>query len=523
MTVFIIWVCIAILLVGLYILILWTKNRHRSRFQVKLTILFLLFVFVPTVPLTFFVANLLTRSANVLLLPGIGDALQTSLETIRTQIEKRGISFLQEYEDPAEWTPTLQEKEGLPFIGHYRLSEGSVISVHSLRLPSSLLPNDWSPRPEFLKDALSTSPTSSLIPTDDGETISVYRVLPDSSVIVACYRVENHILNAKDEITRALGIYNTLSLLKESIIQKNLIWGLAVLLIIGLSLLSVFVARRLSRGISGPVQDLVEGMKRVAAGDLTQKVGAKAKDEFGFLIHSFNTMIQDLNESRQKLVRAERLAAWQEVARQISHEIKNSLTPISISLRRFRGYFEEKDLPSNISESLMSVEEEFRALENMAAEFSDFARMPKPEKSPIDLNEIVRSVVRFREPLAGRTEIRTMLSPELPPVHADREQMKRLLNNLIKNGVEASHDRGTITITTRKTNSSEYRVELEVQNQGEGMDEETLQKLFNPYYTTKKKGTGLGLTIVQKIVEDHNGKIQVESEKNKGTRITVLL
>jgi len=234
-------------------------------------------------------------------------------------------------------------------------------------------------------------------------------------------------------------------------------------------------------------------------------------------------MIQDLNTSRQKLIQAERLTAWQEVARRISHEIKNSLTPISISLRRLRNHFQGKSLPPNISESLKAVEEELLTLERMAAEFSEFARMPQPQKTPLDLNEIVRSSVRLAEPTAGSVKIETTLSPDLPSIPADREQMKRLLNNLIKNAVEACHDTGTVIVTTRWSESPGHTITLEIQDHGEGMDEETLEKIFHPYFTTKKKGTGLGLTIVQKIVEDHSGKIQISSEKGKRTRVTIHL
>lgn len=523
MIVFLAWIGIAAFLLSIYIIIMWRRNRHRSRFRAKLTILFLLFVFIPTVPLTFFIANLLTRSADILLIPRVGDALNTSLETIKTQIEKRGIQFLQRYEKPADWSLDLLQKEDIHSIGLYRLEGDSVVHIHTLHLSTSSLFQNWTPQQESLRDALSTNRTSSLIPIGEKKVIAVYRILPDSVIAVAGYPVSQVILDAKNEIERAFGIYSTLSLLKETIIRKNLIWGLAVLLVIGLALLSIVTTRKLSQGISEPIQTLVKGMERVADGDLSLQVETRAKDEFRFLVDSFNKMIQDLNVSRQKLIQAERLAAWQEVARQISHEIKNSLTPISISLRRFRGHFAEKDLHPNVSESLQAVEDELRSLAVMAAEFSDFARMPQPQKSPLELNEVVQSVVRLTEPAIGQVKIEMNLSTPLPSINADREQMKRLLNNLIKNAVEASHDTGTVVVTTRRTESVSNRVELEIRDQGDGMDKETMEKIFHPYYTTKKKGTGLGLAIVQKIVEDHNGEITIESQRGMGTRVKVRL
>ena len=521
MAVFLVWIGIISLGVVGGVILLWRKSR--SRFQTKLTIFFLLFVLIPSIPLTLFVANLLTQSADVLLLPGMGEALETSLKTLRTQVEEPGKKFLTKHTDPAAWTQTLLRDEGVDFVGHYRLSERNMVHLNTLRLPTSSLNPGWHPQPESLLDALSTTQTSRFIPVGEKTLIAVYCSLTDATVAVAVYPIAPYIVDAKTEIDQALGVYNTLSLLKESIIQKKLIWVLAVLLVGGLTLVSVFAAKKFSQGISQPVQVLVEGMNRVAGGDLNHQVEIKTQDEFRFLVDSFNTMTRELKTSRQKLIQAERLAAWQEVARQISHELKNSLTPISISLRRLRSHIVDKSPSPKIAVSLQSMEEELHSIERMAAEFSEFARMPQPQKSTVNLNEIVQSVVLLTQPWAGRINIQTHLSSHLPSIQADPEQMKRLLHNLIKNAVEASHDPETVSVTTQPVESAEHKIELEIQDQGEGMDEEELERIFQPYYTTKQKGTGLGLAIVQKIVEAHDGEIRVESAAGKGTRVTVRL
>ena len=243
----------------------------------------------------------------------------------------------------------------------------------------------------------------------------------------------------------------------------------------------------------------------------------------GDLARAFNQMIEDLRVSREKLIQAERLAAWQQVARQISHEIRNSLTPISVSLRRFRTHLEKEGDPKKVPEILKTIQEEIRTMESMAAEFSDFARMPAPKKSTTDLNELIQSVVRLMSPATGQVNIKTQLAPDLPDIETDGDLIKRLLNNLIKNAVEASHDTGTVTVTTASTDGSPHRIILTVEDRGEGMDEETLENIFQPYYTTKRGGTGLGLVIVRKIVEDHGGEISVKSEKDAGTRFSVHL
>ncbi len=523
MSVFSVWMGVAIVLLSACLLFLWKRGRNRSRFQAKLSIIFLLFVLIPTVPLTFFIASLLTHSVNYLLLPGIGGALDTSLETIRLQLEERGRLFLEQFDPSGNRTPDFLREEKIDFLGTYRFDHDSVITLRSTRLQTSFLSEDWQPQRELLVDALRTERISRLVSAGEESMMVVYRFFPDSVFAVAGYVVEPHVLKARDDIVRALDIYNTLSLLKESIIERHLLWSLAVLFLIGLGLLAVITARKLSQSISEPIQDLVKGMKQVADGDLSYQVDTRAKDEFRFLVDSFNAMICDLNISRQKLIRAERIAAWQEIARRISHEIKNCMTPITISLRRLQNYFQKESLPPALEQSLQDIQEELHALEVMAREFSAFARMPLPQRSPLDLNDVIQSVVRLAESAASGVQVQTNLSANLPSISADKEQMKRLLTNLIKNAMEASHSEGTVMVTTQPAASSEHTIDLVIQDQGEGIDPKKLDHVFHPYYTTKEKGTGLGLAIVQKIVEDHDGEIRIESKKGKGTMVKVCL
>lgn len=522
MTVFLVWVGLAFFFLGLYSLIVWKRAKKKSRFRAKLTIFFLLFVFIPTVPLTFFIAHLLTRSADLLLVPGIDDALNSSLETIKVQVEERGNRFLAPLENEEDWPQSLPAESDVDYVALCRLSADSILFKRSIHTTGRSQFQDWQLSRSRLLEAFASHRASHIFEIGDAQAILVYRHYADSTIGVAGYRVAPQILEAREKIGQALNIYSTLSLLKESIVQKNLIWALAVLLIVGLAALSITVSRRLSTGITEPIRALVHGMGQIADGDMGHRVDAKARDEFLFMIQSFNQMIEDLEQSRKKLIQAERLAAWQEVARQISHEMKNSLTPISLSLRRLRSYFDAGPLPQKVTESLQAIDEELRDMERMAAEFSEFARMPQAEKDAMDMNRQVISVVRLVEPSAGKVRLETSLQDDLPQLYADREQMKRLLINLIKNGVEASEEQGVVRVTTKQIDSPPS-VLVEISDDGRGMDAETREKIFLPYYTTKKKGTGLGLALVQKIVEDHEGEIIVESEEGKGTTIHCLL
>jgi two-component system NtrC family sensor kinase len=137
------------------------------------------------------------------------------------------------------------------------------------------------------------------------------------------------------------------------------------------------------------------------------------------------------------------------------------------------------------------------------------------------LNETIRSAVRLSEPAYGAVEIRTRLAHDLPEWAADAEQIRRLLNNLLKNAAEAARTHGWIEVRTAYEPSPVPCIVLEVSDNGEGMDEETLQKALTPYFTTKQRGTGLGLAIVEKIAKDHDGELALKSEKGKGTTVCI--
>lgn len=523
MIVFFTWLGVALIVFGIYIFLLWKKNRKRSRFQAKLTVIFLLFVLVPTVPLTFFIANLFTQSADLLMMPGIGDALNQSIETIRTQVEERGRTFFNHHPDPGRWSAEQLRQEEIASADVFRISNNRVLPEITLINPSMHTVPHQSVTLESLHDVLAQNQFSAIFSIDEAQWMTVYHIYPDASVGMATYAVPFHIMEAEEKITQALRIYGTLTYIKESIIQKDIIWGVAVLLIFGVAFLSILVAKKISQGISEPIQNLVRGIHEISENNLEYRVRTNARDEFKLLVDSFNNMVQDLDTSRKKLIKAERMAAWQQVARQISHEMKNSLTPISLSLRRLYNYFKDTSIPSNVSDSLKDVEDELHALQTMAAEFSEFARLPQPDKGSQDMNKTIRSVIRLLEPSLGQVKIITDLAPTLPLIEADQEQIRRVLNNLIKNSIEASHDRGSITVRTRTAESEGSKIQVEILDTGEGMDDETLGRIFDAYFTTKRKGTGLGLAIVQKIIEDHNGEISVESTKGKGTRIRIIL
>jgi two-component system nitrogen regulation sensor histidine kinase NtrY len=224
-----------------------------------------------------------------------------------------------------------------------------------------------------------------------------------------------------------------------------------------------------------------------------------------------------------QLIKAQRMAAWREVARRIAHEIKNPLTPIQLSAQRLRKrYLDELQQDGTVfDECTRTIVKQVEELKRMVNEFSNFARMPASQPTPHYLNEIIQeTLILFQE---GHKEVRFEFIPrDLPVLNIDRDQMKRVMINLIKNSLAAIEGDGEIKIQT-SYDSNLQMVRLEVSDNGCGIPDEDKRRLFEPYYSTKKSGTGLGLTIVNAIVSDHNGYIRVRDNEPKGTTFLIEL
>ena len=224
-----------------------------------------------------------------------------------------------------------------------------------------------------------------------------------------------------------------------------------------------------------------------------------------------------------QLIKAQRMAAWREVARRIAHEIKNPLTPIQLSAQRLRKRYLEKLQPDGtvFDECTRTIVKQVEELKGMVNEFSNFARMPASQPTLNQLNDIIQeALVLFQE---AHKRIRfEFISNTLPIINLDRDQMKRVMINLIKNSLAAIESEGRIKIQTNYDPKLQM-VRLEVSDDGCGIQDEDKGRLFEPYFSTKKSGTGLGLAIVNAIISDHNGYIRVRDNKPKGTTFVIEL
>jgi signal transduction histidine kinase len=286
-------------------------------------------------------------------------------------------------------------------------------------------------------------------------------------------------------------------------------------------LASLWFAARVTR----PVVSLAEAARRVAAGDLGAKVEVESSDELGELAASFNRMTEDLVQQKDRTLQAERVAAWRELARRLAHELKNPLFPLQVTVENLmRAKQKSPEMFEEVfHEGTATLLAEINNLKTIIGRFSEFSRMPQPQRRPTQVNEVVRSVMRvFHAQLQEKNQINmhTELADALPEISADPDLLHRALQNLVLNAIDAMPQGGDLTISTETLGD---RIEISVSDTGSGLTQEECGRLFTPYYTTKQHGTGLGLAIVQSVVSDHGGKISVESTQEKGATFRIEL
>lgn len=295
----------------------------------------------------------------------------------------------------------------------------------------------------------------------------------------------------------------------------TVLWAalLAIAMVLGLAL-----AGRIAR----PVGALARGARAIAAGELGHQVDVRASGEIAALVEAFNAMSRDLKSTTERAAMAERVAAWQGVARRLAHEIKNPLTPIRMSVETLLAAHraQRPDFDEIFLESSRAVLEEVERLRRIVDEFSKFARLPKPQLAELDLAELASTVLSIYSSPPEGIRIERELEPGLL-VQADRDQLTQVLINLVTNAEQAMPQGGCIRVRARAVERGQ--VALEVEDEGPGVRPEDRPGLFEPYFTTKEGGTGLGLAIALRIAQEHGGRLEELGQGGGGARFRLTL
>jgi nitrogen fixation/metabolism regulation signal transduction histidine kinase len=285
-------------------------------------------------------------------------------------------------------------------------------------------------------------------------------------------------------------------------------------------LMTAIIAISFTRRLTQPIVELTEATRRVAEGDFSTQILIRQGDEFGPMVQSFNAMVRDFQKSRNALIKAEKISIWQSMAQQLAHEIKNPLTPIKLSaervLRRWR------DNPERVGEiiesSMMAIVQEVQGLSQMLTEFRTLSRPLEPSQTWTTLKPAIEEIIApFITPYP-RVRFNLDHVEAAAEARIESRHLGQVLTNLIINSIDAMDAAGTVEFRTDTVKKQESRYcRLSVRDTGKGIAAVERDKVFTPYFTTKDTGTGLGLPIVERIVNDHGGSIWLNSAEGAGT------
>jgi len=361
------------------------------------------------------------------------------------------------------------------------------------------------------------------MPRDYG-TIRYVQRLRRNTILLISYNLGDEFDKGKNALENQAARFEIINLLRGNL--RPLLFLYYGVFFLPTMLMTMIIAISFTRRITHPIVELTEATRRVAEGDFSIQILTRRNDELGLLIRSFNAMVQDLEKSRAALVKSEKISIWQNMAQQLAHEIKNPLTPIKLSAERVLRRWQND--PANIHEiiesSMMAIIQETEGLSTLLNEFRTLSKPMEPSQSWTILREPLEEVINaYSSSYPGvKFNIEHVMNDIL--VKIDKHRISQIITNLIINAIDAMNGLGSIEIRTDLVKKREVcYCRLSIKDSGKGIGEQEGQLIFTPYFTTKESGTGLGLPIIERIVNDHGGAIWFDSSVGVGTTFYIDL
>ncbi len=513
------------------------KNKSGSQTNLKYVSLFSLFTFIPSLLVAIFSLFIFNFGLQKYFDDQISKAVNNSNDVAKNYLEEskknvksdvilmsvglnRASNFF--YNNPKRFLRVINAEKILRRIDDVLLidSAGNIlISDTNDQLNDFTIPSE-----ETFDEALKGVPV--IIPGNLENKTSVMIKLNSliDTYLYISRDIDSEILKYLNETEKAVNFYYSIENSQTGI---KITFAIIYIIVITLLLfLSTAIAITFARRLTKPIINLITASENISKGELNTKVpDIEADEEIKKLNNNFNNMINRFKRQQDKLLITERYEAWEVVARKLAHEIKNPLTPIQLSIERLRDKYSKKigNEKKQFEDYLQTINRQIKDIENLVNEFSHFARMPRPVFKKIDLSKVVERSINFLK-LSLKSKINFNKSNK-NLINGDEEQLYRVFINLIKNADESINEiihknpdyKGKIDIEIVTNN--DYILVTIIDN-GKGITD--TKKAMTPYFTTKSKGTGLGLPIVNKIINEHSGEFFINNFK-KGTRVEIIL
>lgn len=495
----------------------------RSRLFLALMVLALL----PTLVFAWFTWGQLHTATARWYQSGVEDALEASATTNRTTLARLEANALEHADvwasswtaldvDPAQRARArvALREAGLDFAQVYE-RDGDGWRLAATVMPAGVVPADT----VDLSSELATALTGDRLLRSPSGVLGAVAPLRDRVALVTGLWLNPAYWEQLDQVREAREHYAKLGVFVEIARQRVGLTILAMALV--LLLVAVVIARVLAGGMTRPLARLSQALAGLDDARTTERLPESGPQELASLAASFNAMTARLADARTALARAEREAAWRDVARKLAHELKNPLTPMSLSIHRLQKRVErvpEADRPA-VRESLEAMMQELDHLTRLADSFAQYARLPEPRAEALDLAGLVRSAAALHE--NGRVVVHVEAASPLP-VRGDALSLSRALHNLIVNACEASPEEGVVEVVTGRDDAQAW---VEVRDRGPGLAASVANRVFEPWVSTKQRGSGLGLSLVRDIATQHHGQVTLGNRADGGAvaRLTLPL
>ncbi len=513
------------------------RNKIGSKTSLKYISLFSLFTFLPSLLIAIFSLFLFNFGIQKFFDDEITKAVNNSYDVAKNYLEESkktvesdvllmsvGINRASNlfYSNKNRFSNIIRSERILRRVDDVYLvdSSNNIMFSETKEIDSEFYP----PTDEELDKALEGLPVIISNSIDEKTSVMIkLNSLIDTYLIIS-RDIEPKILNYLDETEKAVSFYYSVENSQTGI--KVTFAIIYIILVTLLLFLSTVIAISFATRLTKPIVNLIGASESISKGELNIKVPEiESDEEFKKLNKNFNNMIVRLKSQQDKLLIAERYSAWESVARKLAHEIKNPLTPIQLSIDRLKEKYSSKitEGRSNFKEYLETINRQTKDIENLVNEFSNFARMPSPIIKKMDLNETVKRAVNFFN-MSSKNIIKFNQEQKSAKINGDQDQLYRVFINLIKNSEESIAEKklkikdfkGKINLDIKSNN--DY-IDVTLTDNGTGISDTKI--IMNPYFTTKKNGTGLGLPIVSKIINEHDGDLYISNNQNEGVKIRI--